>query len=67
MKVRFKRGNKQMYYQDFRVKTGMPIKVVFDAKRRGDGSYELRAPRYGGDPYGNGAIIIDVPKRNINT
>lgn len=67
MKVQFKRRNKQVYYQDFRVLTGMPTRVVFDAKRRPDGSYELRAPRYGGNPYGNGAIIIDVPKRNINT
>lgn len=59
--MKFKRGNRITYFQDFHACTGLPSDVDFDVKRVNHGGvegYDLRADGHGGDVYGNGAIHI---------
>lgn len=59
MFIKFKRGNKVPYFQDFRfmrgVKSGIWFKVT---KFSGNNGMWLQAPGFGGKPYGNGQICV---------
>ena len=57
-KIRFKCGNKVLYYQDMSYWRGLPSNVEFTIDRIDDNSAVLSAPGYGGDPYGNGRVYI---------
>ena len=56
--IRFKPDNKVFYGQDFRCFVGAPAGVEFEVvKMKGTGCW-LKAPGYGGKPYGNGKLYI---------
>lgn len=66
--MKFKRGNKIRYGQDFGIYQGVPANIDFEVElldKDGD-SVKLVAPGYGGEPYGNGALYIyrswSIPK-----
>ncbi len=54
----FSENNQIRCGQDFFQKIGVPNGIDFDVKLIGDEVAELRAPGYGGVPYGNGMIIV---------
>lgn len=56
--VTFPPGNTTHYLQDFTFRIGMPADVVFTVVKVTERGVELRAPGYGGEPYGNGCIHI---------
>lgn len=57
--VRFKEGNSIPYGQDMGIHKGVPSGIDFDVRLENDGNGAvLRAPGYGGKPYGNGAIYL---------
>lgn len=56
--VTFPPGNTIHYLQDFTFRIGMPDGVVFSVVKVTERGVELRAPGYGGKPYGNGCIDI---------
>ena len=64
MKVRFKPDNNIVYGQDHGFGRGIPDGVWFDITPMPEASlftkhlYVLRAPGYGGEPYGNGALFV---------
>lgn len=45
------------YFQDMRFLTGIPVYVDFRIEESEE-DYKLTAPKFGGKPYGNGAIFI---------
>lgn len=56
--VTFPPGNTIHYLQDFTFRIGMPTAVVFNVVKVTERGVELRAPGYGGKPYGNGCIDV---------
>jgi hypothetical protein len=63
--VKFRKGNKILYGQDFRVLEGLPSGVDFEVypQNKDNSLMKLVAPGYGGHPYGNGALYV---MRSIN-
>lgn len=55
--MKFKRGNKVVYCQDFHVRQGLPHDVEFNVRAWLRG-WELRANGHGGQLYGNGSIYV---------
>lgn len=59
--------NNIFYGQDFDWFYGIPENVIFEVDE-GDKVFRLRAPGYGGDPYGNGRLFVrskDLKKRHL--
>jgi hypothetical protein len=59
--VRFEPGNNVVYGQDFSVRQGIDHTIIFrveDFRKSDDGGVWLVAPGFGGNPYGNGRIIV---------
>jgi hypothetical protein len=60
--ITFKPGNTVRYGQDFSYHIGVPADIRFEVDDDGpfkskDGLW-LKAPGYGGEPYGDGAIFV---------
>lgn len=64
------KGNTIKYYQDFADWEGVPIGVVFTVDKPGffcgDNTIWLKAPGYGGEPYGNGKIGVRVRESSVS-
>ena len=56
--MRFPEGNKILYGQDFAFWVGVPHDVEFEVVKVWKGGMWLRGPGYGGEPYGNGPILV---------
>ena len=56
--MKFRSGNKIKYSQDFQQLVGVPSGIEFDVEIQYPNQAILKAPCYGGKPYGNGIIII---------
>ena len=56
--MKFRSGNKIKYSQDFSQWVGIPSGIEFDVEIPYPGQARLKAPGYGGRPYGNGVIIV---------
>ena len=60
--MKFRKGNKIRYGQDFRIFVGLPSGIDFDVELFGDGRFELTADGYGkhghDGAYGNGALCV---------
>jgi len=61
-KIKFPENNIIDFGQDFSFRRGVPWDVEFEIVEEGmfpsDSEYILRAPGYGGKPYGNGCIYV---------
>lgn len=66
--MKFRKGNKIAFCQDFAVWEGLPNGVDFEVSPVGKDSVKLVAPGYGGKPYGNGAIYVyrGINKKRAN-
>lgn len=56
--MKFQPGNKIKYRQDFRGWIGIQPGIEFEIIEVNDRRAKLVAPGYGGEPYGNGCILI---------
>jgi len=61
--MKFSKRNRIRYGQDFFQHVGLPSGVDFDVTIDDANCATLRAPGYGGTPYGNGAIHV---RRSMN-
>ena len=57
--VTFAPNNRLVYAQDFQFWRGIPAGVTFTVEDR-DAWCRLTAPGYGGEPYGNGALLVET-------
>ena len=56
--MRFPKGNKILYGQDHAYWVGVPHDVEFEVIKVWENGMWLKGPGYGGEPYGNGPILV---------
>lgn len=56
--IKFPKGNRIIYWQDFAPHYGVPHDVEFEIEKVYDTYMVLKGPGYGGKPYGNGKIYV---------
>ncbi len=56
--MRFPKGNRIVYRQDFASWVGVPHDVEFEVVKVWKDGMWLKGPGYGGEPYGNGPIFV---------
>lgn len=64
--IRFPKGNKILYGQDFAIWCGVPHDVEFEVVKVCDSYMVLKGPGYGGKPYGNGRIYVYFRTKETN-